>query len=245
MLHADDPERLEWWSDLLRAEAPPSLTDLPPRRRRLLRMLHTSLFGPTQKPAELPGALARLWEHPDRRQELAELADVLRDRLHRVTRPLADEVPLHLHACYNRYEVLRAFGDEATRFNEGVRRVRHANADLFFVTLRKSGRQFSPTTRYADHAISPELFQWESQSTTSERSETARRYIEHESRGQSIHLFLREHADADGALGTPAFVYAGPMTYVEHSGSRPVRFRWRLAHPLPADLYHAAKITPG
>lgn len=245
MLHADDPERLEWWSDLLRAEAPPSLTDLPPRRRRLLRMLHTSLFGPTQKPAELPGALARLWEHPDRRQELAELADVLRDRLHRVTRPLVDEVPLHLHACYNRYEVLRAFGDEATRFNEGVRRVRHANADLFFVTLRKSGRQFSPTTRYADHAISPELFQWESQSTTSERSETARRYIEHESRGQSIHLFLREHADADGALGTPAFVYAGPMTYVEHSRSRPVRFRWRLAHPLPADLYHAAKITPG
>jgi len=245
LLHADDPERLGWWSELLRAEAPPSLADLPPRRRRLLRMLHTSLFGPAQRPAELPEAMARLWEHPDRRQELAELADVLRDRLHRVTRPLDDEVPLHLHARYTRYEALRAFGDEATRFNEGVRWVRHANADLFFVTLRKSGRQFSPTTRYADHAVSPELFQWESQSTTSDSSETARRYIEHASRGVSVHLFLREHADPDGGLGAPAFVYAGPMTYVAHNGSRPVRFRWRLTHPLPADLYHAAKITPG
>ena len=34
------------------------------------------------------------------------------------------------------------------------------------VTLDKTVGHFSPTTRYRDHAISPELIHWESQSAT-------------------------------------------------------------------------------
>jgi hypothetical protein len=208
-------------------------------------MLHTALFGQGERPEQLDEALSRLWQHPARREELVELAVALRDRLRRVTRGIDEIVPLQLHARYRRYEVLRAFGDETTRFTEGVRYVRSAAADLFFVTLEKSERHFSPTTMYADHAISPELFQWESQSTTSETSPTARRYVEHVARGHSVHLFLREHNRPDGALGPPAYFYAGPMTYVAHQGSRPVRFTWRLDHPLPADIFHGAKVTTG
>lgn len=245
LLHIDDPERLDLWSEWLRAEEPPRRAALPPRRRRLQRMLHTALFGPRERPEQIDEAMRRLWDHPARREELAELAAVLRTTLRRVTRRLDDVVPLHLHARYNRYEALRAFGDEAPRFTEGVRHVKDARTDLFFVTLDKSGRQFSPTTMYADHAISPELFQWESQSTTSDTSPTARRYIEHWAREQSVHLFLREHNLGDGALGPPPFLYAGPMTYVEHSGTRPVRFVWRLAHSLPAEVFRTAKVTRG
>ena len=48
-----------------------------------------------------------------------------------------------------------AFGiDEATQ------------CDVFFITLKKSERLFSPTTRYNDYAISPGEFHWESQSLT-------------------------------------------------------------------------------
>ena len=44
-----------------------------------------------------------------------------------------------------------AFGfDEATQ------------CDVFFITLKKSERLFSPTTRYNDYAISPWEFHWES-----------------------------------------------------------------------------------
>ena len=46
--------------------------------------------------------------------------------------------------------------DEATR------------CDVFFITLKKSERLFSPTTRYNDYAISPLEFHWESQSLTQE-----------------------------------------------------------------------------
>src|SRR5690242_21494866 len=43
--------------------------------------------------------------------------------------------------------------------------------ELLFVTLDKSGKDYSPTTRYRDYAISPELFHWETQSAASVRSE--------------------------------------------------------------------------
>jgi len=41
---------------------------------------------------------------------------------------------------------------------------------LFFVTLDKSEREYSPTTLYKDYAISPTQFHWESQSTTTQLS---------------------------------------------------------------------------
>jgi hypothetical protein len=38
-------------------------------------------------------------------------------------------------------------------------------------------------------------------------------------------------AKRDGDLGTPPYFYAGPMPYESHTGDRPMRIRWRLAHP--------------
>lgn len=65
-----------------------------------------------------------------------------------------------LHCC------TEAFGfDEATQ------------CDVFFITLKKSERLFSPTTRYNDYAISPWEFHWESQSLTREASLIGQRYI--------------------------------------------------------------------
>lgn len=246
LLHIDDPDRLTLWTQLLTSDQPPQPEGMSVRERRLLRMLHTALFGETAPLDQLTADLQQLWAHPARREELVELAQVLRGRLRRVTYPLPEsEVPLWVHARYQRYEVLRAFGDEARSFREGVKHIPHARADLFFVTLRKSERYFSPTTMYADHAISPRLFQWESQSTTADSSPTAQRYIHHAAQGYQVHLFLREHSEADGKLGAPAFFYAGPMTYLEHTGSRPVRFRWQLAYELPADVFRIAKVAAG
>jgi len=38
--------------------------------------------------------------------------------------------------------------------------------DLFFITLDKSEKDYSPTTMYDDYPISPTLFHWQSQSFT-------------------------------------------------------------------------------
>jgi hypothetical protein len=58
-----------------------------------------------------------------------------------------------------------------------------------------------------------------------------------------VHLFLRESKEADADLGVPPYLYVGPMTYVEHTGDRPMRIIWELSRPLPADTFHAARVA--
>jgi hypothetical protein len=60
-----------------------------------------------------------------------------------------------------------------------------------------------------------------------------------------VHLFVRETKETDGALGTPPYLYAGPMNYVEHRGERPMQIRWHLDQALPADVFHAARVAAG
>ena len=58
-----------------------------------------------------------------------------------------------------------------------------------------------------------------------------------------MQLFVRESKEADGDLGAPPYLYAGPITYQHHNGDRPMRILWRLQHPLPADIFHAARVV--
>ncbi|SIR93748.1 DUF3427 domain-containing protein [Micromonospora avicenniae] len=235
MLHTDDPERLALWDQVA--------TGGPLTGGRLLDMLHFSLWGPNAPLSERDARLARLWAEPARCAELRQVAEVLRDRIHRVTEPVGPGgVPLRVHARYSRNEACAAFGmPNPGSLREGVKWLPEEQADLFFVTLVKSEQHYSPTTMYADRAITETLFQWESQSTTSSASATGQRYINHASQGSTVHLFVRETKVAEGALGVPAYLYAGPMTYRRHSGDRPMRIQWELVRPFPADLYAAAR----
>jgi hypothetical protein len=98
-------------------------------------------------------------------------------------------------------------------------------------TLDKTEGTFSPTTRYHDYAVSPDLVHWESQSVTRADSETGQRYQHHVARGSDIMLFARlRQSDR-------AFWFLGPAAYVKHVGERPMAITWRLRHPLPGDLF--------
>jgi superfamily II DNA or RNA helicase/HKD family nuclease len=243
MLHVDDVERLRFFQAVTEVGA---LAETDPVRR-LAAMLHFSLFDARTPFSSIEESLSRLLANRGRAEELRELSRVLHDRIHRVAPAveIAGPSPLHLHARYSRNEALAAFGMENLNgtFGSGVRWVPSDQADVFFVTLLKSETHFSPTTMYADHAISPTVFQWESQSTTAEKSPTGQRYINHRKMGSSVHLFVRETKTADGTLGTPPYLYAGPMSYLTHTGERPMRILWELEQALPADVFHAAKIA--
>ncbi|KAB2347736.1 DUF3427 domain-containing protein [Actinomadura rudentiformis] len=242
MLHMDDPERLEFLREVLAAPWPPAWGSLGQRQQRLLAMLHASLDG--KRPiSEVTENLRRLWGNEARREELSAVIDVLWDGIHRVT-PVVEEIahlPVRLHARYSRDELLAAFGmDRPGYWVSGVRWFEQERADVFMVNINKSEKDFSPTTMYEDRAITPTLFQWESQSTTPVASETGQRYIHHAERGSTVHLFLRETR-----VGSPPYLYAGPMTYVSHERERPMRILWELPHPLPADVFHYAKVNTG
>jgi superfamily II DNA or RNA helicase len=246
LLHMDDLERLQLVRELANLQ-PTGDLKLDERQRRLAAMLHFSFWGARTPFSSIEADLVRLRQNPGRPEEFTELTRVLQDRIYRVAPPvkIASPRPLHVHARYSRDEALAAFGmtDLNGTWGSGVRWVPGDQADVFFVTLVKTEAHFSPTTMYADHAISPTLFQWESQNSTAEGSSTGQRYINHRDMGTSVHLFVRESKTADGTLGTPPYMYAGPMSYVSHTGERPMRILWQLQHALPADVFHAAKVA--
>ncbi|MEV4077879.1 DUF3427 domain-containing protein [Nonomuraea fuscirosea] len=238
MLHIDDVERLTFLTGVLAGRVPRSPRS--PREQRLLAMLDAMLWGGTEPVSGMEARLAHLTGA--RATELGELANLLRSGLRHVAPPLDAVVPLHVHARYSKNEVLAAFGiDRPAHMREGVKYVPEHRADLFFVTIDKSEDHYSPTTLYHDRAISENLFQWESQSTLRTSTATARRYLSGES---TVHLLIRQ-SKRDEGLGAPPYTYAGPMRYVSHEGERPVRFVWRLDHPLPPEVFHYAKATAG
>jgi superfamily II DNA or RNA helicase/HKD family nuclease len=238
-LHIDDPVRLTQLHHVAEGGTPAP--------GRLADMLHFSLFGGNTPLVEFDERLRQLHQNAARCDELRQISGILHDKIHRIA-PLqaVTAVPLTVHARYSRDEACAAFGiTNPATVREGVKWVEAEQADIFFVTLTKTERHYSPTTMYADRAITPRLFQWESQSTTRGGSPTGQRYIHHAKRGSTVHLFLRETKEADGNLGVPPYLYAGTMAYQNHTGDRPMRIQWHLNHPLPADIYHAARVAAG
>jgi hypothetical protein len=245
MRHVDDDERVEFYTHVLAAPALPALDDLSERNRRLLTMLCFDLWDREREPGGLDARLARLWSHSSIRDELVQLLPLLADESTSLARnvDLAAEIPLFAHQRYTRNEVLAAFGaatvERPPSSREGVFFSEAYRSDLFFVTLQKTPGRFSPTTMYRDYAISPHLFHWESQSTTSVASRTGQRYIHHQAIGNRILLFARETSSAEGVTSPDLFL--GPATYVEHRGDRPVAITWKLQLPLPPEFFQEAR----
>ena len=122
---------------------------------------------------------------------------------------------------------------------EGVAWCPAVNADAFLITLKKTDTDYSPTTMYRDFALSPVLFHWESQSTTSSSSPTGQRYLNHRENGSHILLFVREAKT--NSLGTAPYVFLGPADYVTHEGDRPIAITWRLRRPMPMEMFIASR----
>jgi hypothetical protein len=247
MLSVDDTERIDTWREVVSRPATPA-PPADPRTNRTLAMLHHRLWGSAAPVGDITAGLSRLRAEPARRDELLEVLEILRARIPRIASAVAvaTPVPLHVHARYSRDEALAAFGlPNPGSVREGVKWIEPERADVLFVTLNKTEAHYSPTTMYEDRAITPDLFQWESQNATSAASPTGRRYIEHRRRGSSVHLFVRESKREDGKLGAPPYLYAGTATYVSHTGDRPMRIIWKLDRELPADVFRIARVAAG
>jgi hypothetical protein len=236
----DDMLRINIYRRFLEGEEVPRPEQLSPSDRRLLRMLVGSIVsGAVSRDTSLSEGAILLWSHPQVRAELLDLLAVLADQIDHVAVPLSTHtaVPLAIHARYTRVEILAAFdvgeGARVAPWQTGCFWAAAARADLFAFTLDKTSGHFSPTTRYRDYAISPELVHWESQSVTRADSDTGRRYQNHTASGSSVMLFARRRSDER------AFYFLGPATYVKHESEMPMAITWRLQHSLPGDLFAA------
>lgn len=245
LLHLDDLDRIETYAELLGADRPPRARDLDERRTRQLQGLLLSLLSPRRGTyPSLDDAVDHLWAHPALREELLQLLPLLGEQVTHLHAPLGllQPVPLQLHATYTREEILAGFGASTVSaplpLQTGVYWHEPSRTDLLFVTLDKSEKHYSPTTRYRDYAISDRLFHWESQSTTAAGSTTGQRYIHHEAMGTNVVLFVRtSRTDINGR--TRPYFCAGRARYVEHRSERPMQITWELHDPLPGDVFSA------
>ncbi|MDZ7680025.1 MAG: DEAD/DEAH box helicase [Acidimicrobiales bacterium] len=164
LLHVDDDERIGFMRELLGSAAPPDVAAMPERQRRLCHMLVASLVDqvPAARSMSVQDGLDVAWAHPQVRAELAQLIDVLDERVDHLHGSLEGhpDVPLQVHARYSRIEILTAFGEveaaKAVSWQSGVWEAKASRSELFAFTLDKSSGSFSPTTRYRDYAISPQ-----------------------------------------------------------------------------------------
>lgn len=240
MLHVDDRERLDTYRQLLQLDRPPAFGGRGDRPARLARMLVSSLVGQALgKDSTLDQGLELIWDHPQVRAELAELFGYLAENIDHRHFPLGGrpDIPLQVHARYTRLEILAAVqhrdSAKAPPWQTGVQWIDEEAVDLLAFTLDKTNGNFSPTTRYRDYAISPQLIHWESQSSVRAESRTGLRYQRHVARGSAVMLFARLRQEER------AFWFLGPATYVSHESERPMAVTWRLQHDLPGDLFNS------
>ncbi len=243
--HVDDPDRASAYDALLAGQAVDD-GGHSTVEKRLADMLFFSLFPDGGGFDSVEAGLEAVRREHAARDEVRSVVDLaFDDARHRTVAldgPLAG-IPLRVHARYQREEVLAALAYASLQrkpnsFREGVLYVPEVNVDAFFVTLKKSEADFSPTTMYRDYPISPTLFHWESQSTTTVASRTGQRYL---TGASTVLLFARE--TQQDAFGTASYLFLGPATYVSHEGERPIAITWRLAHAMPSEFFQTASVA--
>ena len=214
-----------------------ALSDL---EKRMLQMFYITVWGKAATNWDNEEVLDNLYALADSTTLLGELISLLQyqyGRIDFIDEPvnLDFDCPLDLHCTYTRDQLLVAmdFMKPAT-VREGVKWLPEKQLDVFFVTLNKSDKDYSPTTMYNDYSINETLFHWQSQSTTAEHSSTGQRYINHRKHGSKVLLFVREFKSDRITGGAAAYTFLGTANYIKHSGSRPMNITWKLDSAIPA-----------
>lgn len=219
---------------------------------RMLQMFQFTLFQKSYQEcgfADLYDAVNEIKRNPVMCAELIELLNYRYSNIDFIDRPVdvGFDCPLDLHCSYTRDQILVAMDFmKPSTVREGVKWLPGKQLDLFFITLNKSDKDYSPTTMYKDYSINETLFHWQSQSTTSDTSSTGQRYINHKRLGSKVLLFIREFKTDRISVNAAPYTYLGTANYVYHEGSKPMSITWCLDEPIPAKfLKKTSKLIVG
>ncbi len=200
--------------------------------------------SPETDMSSLPALLKKLNDYPQFVKEIKELVEYKLDNLEIITEPLSDDVDpgIETYGCYSRNEVLTLFdipeAMKALTFTQqsGIVPV-NENTELFFVTLNKSEKEFSPTSMYKDYIISEHKFHWQSQNKDTIKG-SGSRYIDQKENGKKFILFVRETKN-DGFGNTNPFYCFGYIDYITSTGEKPMSIEWEVKKPIMAKFLEA------
>lgn len=211
---------------------------LSPLEKRMMQMFYVTIWQETAENWDDPRVKKNISDLASCKLLVKEIIDILEikyDEVDIIDKPVdvGFECPLDLYCTYTRDQILVAMDFmKPSTVREGVKWLPDKKTDVFFLTLNKSDKDYSPTTMYEDYSINSELFHWQSQSTTSDTSPTGKRYINHVKEGSKVLLFIREFKK--DSVGTAPYSFLGTANYLSHTGSRPMNIIWRMDNPIPA-----------
>lgn len=156
--------------------------------------------------------------------------------------------PLKLHGVYTKAQIQVAIGTSTflhkSPAREGVERNKDTRVEAMFVDIIKN-REEGSTTDYDDKALSPYLFQWDTQNRVKPESKEGQAYI---NQTQTMLLFVREQKNfVEDKSRTLGYVYLGRVTLssweYKNIGTRmQMQIRWNMVEPIPGSVMHFARI---
>lgn len=161
---------------------------------------------------------------------------------------LLPDFPLKLHGVYTKAQIQVAIGTSTlahkSSAREGVERNKDLRVEAMFVDIIKNCEEGS-TTDYDDKALSPYLFQWDTQNRVRPESKEGQAYI---NQTQTMLLFVREQKNfVEDKSRTLGYVYLGRVTMnsweYKNLGTRmQMQIRWNMVEPIPGSVMHFARI---
>ena len=207
--------------------------------KRMLQMFQFTINNNISKDItfnEIINNIDKFKEHKVLCSEMIELLEYNNEKIDFVDKKikLDFDCPLDVYCNYSKDQILTACDFLSVgSVREGVKYIEDKKIDIFFVTLNKSDKDYSPTTMYKDYSLNEKLFHWQSQNQTSEDSKVGQRYINHNKTGNKILLFVRD--EKKNKYGeTSTYTFLGTANYKSHEGSKPMNIIWELDYPIPA-----------
>ena len=139
---------------------------------------------------------------------------------------------LKLYQQYNMRDLaLVANARKAHSAYRGTGVLREGNDFFFFIDLHKA----EGAIEYKDKFISPSQFQWDSPSGCSTTSKQGIDIINHQEKGNRLHLFVRKFKELDKVI--EPYIYIGQGDVISHEGEKPINFQLKLHNTVPFGIY--------
>jgi superfamily II DNA or RNA helicase len=203
-------------------------------------MLYYTLYGDRISKigvSSIEEAIGNLKSYPIFINEIQELSEYLLTNIENKTYAVGEGMPLALeqYGYYTREEVFAIFGRQTADKKmqgsvAGVFNIEELNTELFFVTLNKSEKDFSPSTMYDDYVVSENQFHWKSQNTDSHKGK-GKRFVEQAINKKKFVLFVREYKK-DSFGNTCPFYCFGLVDYISSCDDKPMSIDWHMHQPI-------------
>lgn len=227
------------------------VSSLTPIEQKRLLMLYYDLFETAGRFTDLQEMVDLLASDEGFCHEIKETVELLLTQskaLEKDDNSGIPNFPLKLHGIYTKAQIQVAIGtstlDRKSPSREGVERNKALKLEAMYVDIVKN-REEGSTTDYDDKALSPYLFQWDTQNSVRPESPVGQAYI---NETQTMLLFVREQKTfADDKSRTMGYVYLGRVTlnkweYKNLGARMQMQILWNMEEAIPGSVMHFARI---